>query len=527
VKLRTSTCLLVLAVALNLSVLGIRVHSLLVRSNLTITTGTEGTVIYGVWKTRHHQSLYEGINNTIFSNTLYNFMYYKVAAGVAESLNIDGEGLLLSSRLITLAFAILGALVGFATVARLHLFRNRTHILWAASAIALFWFGTSPVGWWSLTARADLGAACFASLGLLCFLGFLEEESIWILLLASVSFFLAWSFKQSVSFTFLGTIIVSIACRRSWRVLLALVGPFAAGVLAALYIGGANYRFNIITLPSLGTLNLRNAALAIVKAPAENPFLLLTPIFALVVLLLKRPKNGEPEKQSASLNFKVAVLGAIYLCTFAGGAFLCLRAGSDINYFFEAGMLASIAVLPSAILLFNWNKLVCGWFFSLASAVVCCVCLLQIAVFLAPRVQGRIPERWAFLRASTFGRLRLLTRQQEEDRGVLAGLIAAAPKPILIIDDIFAQPWHSTNGAYPAFVIDRVVLAELEMRGVVKDDRIATLIKLQHFRTVVVSEPGYVSVARQNGYDLVTAAPDEFQIFSLHAAKSHPPDANF
>ncbi len=510
--MKTFAKVLVLLVALNLSILAIRVHSFLDLGNLTTTTGTEGSVIYSVWKATNNHPLYEGLS-LILSNTLYNFMYYKTAALVAKTLSVNGQGILLSSRLTTSVFAILGAILGLLTLARLRLFRNGVYMVWGASAIALFWFGTSPVGWWNLTARADLGAVCFASLGLLCFLSFLEADSIGLVLLASLSFFLAWSFKQSIGATFLGTILVSIACRRNWRVLLALIGPFALGVLAALYIGGANYRFNILTLPSLGTFNPSNAALAIAKAPLENPLLYLTPILALTVLLFKRVKNGEPEKGSASLSFQVRVLGSIFLCAFGAGAFLCLRAGSDINYFFEAGMVASIALLPSAIVLFDWNKLASGWFFALASAVVVCVCLIQLAAFVVP-LQVRIPDRLAFLRTSTFGRLRLLTQQQEDERRVLAGLVAAAPKPVLMIDDIFSQPWYSTNGSYPAFVIDPSVLNELRLRGVVQDDRIATLIKSRKFRTVVFSEPDYVSVARENGYDYVTTAPGGLQILS-------------
>ena len=105
-------------------------------------------------ESEHGQPLYEGLN-LILSNTLYNFMYYKTALLVAKTLNIDGDDLMLSSRLTSSLFAILGAIVGLVTVSRLRCFRNRTDIVWAVSAIALFWFGTSPMGWWSLSARGD------------------------------------------------------------------------------------------------------------------------------------------------------------------------------------------------------------------------------------------------------------------------------------------------------------------------------------------------------------------------------------
>jgi len=178
--------------------------------------------------------------------------------------------------------------------------------------------------------------------------------------------------------------------------------------------------------------------------------------------------------------------------------------------------------LPSAILLFNWNRLVSAWFIGLASGVVSCVCIIQLAAFLMPQLPIRVPERLAFFRNSEFGRLRLLTQQREDERRLLAGVLTVAAKPILIIDDIFSQPWHSTNNSYPAFVIDPAVLNELQQRGVVKDDRIATLIKLRRFRTIVLPESNYISVARQSGYDFITTAPGGSQILRLNAATAPP-----
>ena len=49
-SVRTCTTLPVLAVVLNCSILGIRVHNLLQQSALTTTTGTQGSVVYAVWK---------------------------------------------------------------------------------------------------------------------------------------------------------------------------------------------------------------------------------------------------------------------------------------------------------------------------------------------------------------------------------------------------------------------------------------------------------------------------------------------
>jgi hypothetical protein len=514
VSFKTCAGLLVVLLALNLTILGIRVHSLIERGSLTATTGTEGSVVYSVWKARHNYPLYEA-PGLIFTHTLYNFLYYETTASVAKVLNVDADELLLSTRLTTAAFALIGFFAGLMTVARFRLFSDRSHLVLAASAIALFWFGTVPVGWWAWSARPDIGAVCLASFGLLCFLIFLDSGSIWILLLSSFFFFLAWAFKQSIIWTFAGTVLVTLACRRKLKYLAALIGPLALCALGALYLGGADYRFNILTIPSMGFFDAANGVKAIVKNILENPLLFLTPILALAVLMFTKTTAKEPPEPAASSRFRLTVLSSIYLCTLAGGSFLCFRAGSDINYFFEAGMVAAIAALPSAILLFSWSKRASGWFFSLASLMLAGVCLIQLAIYFLPESRENIPSSLAFLRGKDFGRLRLLTQQQEQEQRLLAGLVAAAPKPVLVIDDIISQPWHSTDGRYPAFSIDPIILLNMRLRGVMKDDRIATLIQLHRFSTVVVSVPDHISIARQSGYDFVASLQDGSEVLSL------------
>jgi len=459
-------------------------------------------MIYSVWKARNSYPLYEA-PALVFSSSLYNFMFYETSAWAAEALHLDGDDLLLSARLTTFSLALIGVIVGLATAAGMGFFSERSYGILAGSAIAMFWLGTVPVGWWAWSVRPDVGAVCLASLGLLCYLRFLETGSTWTLLLASLGFLSAWSFKQSIVSTFVGTVLVTLACRRRWKFLLALIGPFAVGVAASLYIGGPDYRFNILRVPSLGLLDLPNAAKAIAKPMLENPLLYLSPILALGVLVLAKTTPEQSGKQPAAWGARLKVLGSIYLCTLAGAALLCLRSESDINYLFEAGMVASIAALPSAIVLFQWSKQASGWFYSLAGAILAGICILQLAICFAPSVHSRIPNSLAFLRTSEFGRLNLLTPPQEQNRRALAGLIAAAPKPVLIIDDIFSQPWHSTNNSYPAFSVDPTILYNLRLRGVIKDDRVATLVKSRRFGTVVLSEPDYISLARQCGYDSV------------------------
>lgn len=509
VNLKTCSALFALLLSLNLAIVGIRVHSLIERGRLTATTGTEGPMVYSVWKARHNYPLYEA-PALVFSNSLYNFMYYQTAASVAKVLHLDGDDLLLSTRLTTATFAVLGFVVGLITVSGFGLFSDISGVVLGACALGIFWFGTVPVGWWAWSARPDVGAACLASVGLLFFLRFLHKESIWKLLLSSLFFFLAWSFKQSIVTTFIGVVLVTLVCRRQWKFLLALVGPIGAGVAAALYLGGANYRFNILTVPSAGFLDLTNAVRVVAKPWVENPILYIAPVLALAVLVFGKKSAGN---SAAALRFQVGVLGSIFLCTAAGGVLLCLRSGSDVNYFFEAGMVAAIAALPSAMLLFESSRKASGWFFSLASLIFAGVCLLQLANFFAPVDRQGIPTHLPLLGASDFGRLRLLTERQERERSGVIGMLASAPKPILVLDDVYSLPWHSTNGSYPAFSADLTLLENLRKRGMIKDDRVVTLIRSRLFASVVLSATDLISLARQNRYDFIATLPDGSSLY--------------
>jgi hypothetical protein len=311
----------------------------------------------------------------------------------------------------------------------------------------------------------------------------------------------------------LGAALAILVWRRNWRPLLVLIGPFVVCVATALYIGGENYRFNILTIPSLGIFYPAFALKIIAKTILENPLLYVAPVLALAVVLSARTA-GKPSTDASML---VRVLGLIYLCALAGGVILCLRAGSDINYFFEAGMVASVAALPIAIFLCTRRRLLAGWFYSLGSLVLATICCIQLALYAGAANRSSMPNRLAVLGTSDFGRLRLLTSAQENNRRRLAALVAAAPKPVLIIDDIFSQPWHSTGGLYPAFSVDPAILKNLELRGIFKDDRIATLIRSRRFRTLIVSDPDHVSVARQSGYQSMAGAPDGSQLLELSA----------
>src|SRR2546423_12135804 len=46
------------------------------------------------------------------------------------------------------------------------------------------------------------------------------------------------------------------------------------------------------------------------------------------------------------------------------------------------------------------------------------------------------------------------TREQIAQRQTMVEALRAAPRPLLIVDEVLSQPWNATNNRHPALVID-------------------------------------------------------------------------
>lgn len=517
---RVSTALLVFLTFLNLSILTIRLHSLVDHGHLTATTGTEGPMIYGVWKASHNHPLYESPESVSFSPTLYNFLFYRAYALPLKALGLEGDRFLAASRLVTLLFGCLGAALGLIAVRVLRGPRGGKEHLWAILAVMLFWFGATPVGWFELSVRPDLGAVCFAAAGLLCFLYFLRGRNALLLVLSSLSFFLAWSFKQSVVLTFVATILVGVIFMRRWKWPVLQIAPFAVCTLAALSLGGATYRFNILTIPTFATVKgWMSVGQLAVKTIAENPTLYVIPMIALAVVLARGWRSAEQPGSSVieSNDSQVRLLGAILLVVLCGTVVLCSRTGSDRNYFFEAGMVGSLAAAPSVRVLAERFGSRTRWLTLPALGVTVVFCLLQLTALSSLSGRGDPVQGRTLFGATEFGRLRLLSQAEVENRSAVVAAMSQAPKPILINDDVFSQPWHSSEDRFPAFVIDPNLLKDLERKKVLLGRTMERLIRMRQFRTLFLREQALAGVAQVTGYQHVSALPGGWTVYAIPA----------
>ena len=500
---RLVTVCLLLAIIPTFAVYGIRIHSLLEQGSFTETTGYEGPMIYGVWKAAHHFPLYESLIHPLSSNTLYNYLFYKSYGVLISGVAPNDPIALLVSRLTTCLFATLGVLFCCIASMVLAVSNDGRRLPNALLAAALFWFSTSPVGWFGISVRPDVAAVAMASLGLLFLLLYLKNSHQQMLLYSSLAFFLAWSFKQSVILTFIGAVCIHILLIRNLRALMLQVLPFTICVGVALYIGGADYRFNILVVPTLGSFAANWAWTFPSKAVLENP--LLYGSLALAALFLIRQNSavaGDFQKFSIhNRSAQVLVFAILIVVTFLGGFALCFRAGADRNYFFEAGVVACVGLVPGLSVLFDGRRRFAKAWTVLGTTAVATVCLIQLASYGLQRSQATAKVwKLPLLGASEFGRLALLSEGQMKARLGLASYIAAQPKPVLVMDDIFSQPFYSTGGLFPAFVQDPNISSDLLKHRIIRTDPMAAAITGHVFPTLLLHDPDLSALALREGY---------------------------
>jgi hypothetical protein len=100
------------------------------------------------------------------------------------------------------------------------------------------------------------------------------------------------------------------------------------------------------------------------------------------------------------------------------------------------------------------------------------------------------------------GRITLDDGPADAVRAALADDVDRLGKPVLIFDDILAQPWHATDGRYPAFVADSFWYWEAKSKGFLKGGGAEELIRRREFRSLVLdaSMVGELGAAREAGY---------------------------
>jgi hypothetical protein len=456
----------------NLAVFGLRLTNGFSKGAFTETTGAERIPIYGVWKAAHGHPVYELPFRPDFPAALYNFSFYYTYGFVVKVLGVDGESLVLAARLVTTAFAVLAALA-FAWNVRM-LSRNRdpgqwsrgparTLMAYSVMAGVLTMFASAGVGWFPFTVRADMASMLFALTGLGLCVGAVHERAPRAFLTASFLFAIGWSFKQS-TIGLLGGVCLFLLLSRRWRDLCALTVPFIAVAGATLLLGGEMYRANALTIPSLSRFrSLFALHQPILLAFVANAYLWSAPTAALAG---GRWQNISGDKAMRMLLLVTAVSSAWCLMALS-------RDGGDRNSLLEAYLAASLLAF-----VLGWRTVrhqigAHRWAGVLLGAVV----VLSVAF---PSAQLIVLDR--------LGDVTLGPAERAREARAIAAWMQAQPHPIFVEDSMLGLPWYSTQGQYPAVVMDNYLyFAVRASGGIVPGAEIERLVRDRRFPTLLLT----------------------------------------
>lgn len=477
--------LLAAVLALNAVVFAVRLTSVIHSYRLFITEGAEGPHVYAIWRAVHGYPLYEWPDQPFFTLTFYNFLFYRTYAVVLRVLGTDGEGILFGGRLITLAFALggcfayRGLLLDLANGGRGDAYTRA----YASLLAPVLWLGTNFTAWWALSIRPDVPAVALATMGLWVLVRALRSNRLAPVALASAAFGLAWTFKQSTVLTFGAATLYLVALRRDLLRAALLASPFAILAAATLLLGGPAFRYNVITAPALSGFSWTQAAAIAGRVALQNAYVWVFPVLGWWWLRRERPV----EQPGARRDDVEALLPVVALVALLAGLVALGREGSNKNHLLEGYLVTGLVASRTLFAL----RARAGSPSAQRGAVAAAALLVPMIVF--PALQLALPNR--------FGVTRLATAEMRAAKRELARRVDALPKPAVVLDDVLAQPWHSSGGRYPAVVLDNVWFDIAARRGMLRHGGPETLLTRGLARSALVPAGGpYYRAAQAAGW---------------------------
>jgi hypothetical protein len=449
-----------------LAVSALRFGTLAFHSDVVETTGGEGPCIYGIWKVARGFSLYEDPDKGNYALTLYNYLFY-YAYGLPLKAALDtGHAILLWGRFISMFAAVAGAIGEWMFIRDLARGNwSPTKGFLSACLCIPIWLGPLA-GWYPFSNRPDMLALAFVAWGLFSYWRGISTEQVWLAVAGSLFFFLAWSVKQSAVWIFAGLLMYLALSRPKMVHVLALVLPFSFLASAALGLGSAVYRHNILWAPSISRFGLAILARNAVLALASDPFAWM---FCGVFILVGRKAMFLRifGARAWSLFWSMACV-TLLMCSLA-----CAKDGSSQNHFLEAAVALSAFAIAALITVAR----------TAPSLIRVSALALLLATAVLPTLQALFP--WGLDSRLGWHSLRITNAADLARRHFAAGL-KRLPKPIFTDDDIFAMPWYSTDDHHPAFSIDHVFYDEAQRQGKLKDGGIAFLVRQRYFGSLVI-----------------------------------------
>jgi hypothetical protein len=484
-----------------------------VRLAATVTRGEycdavcEAPCVYNVWKVQNGQPLYEWPIREPYSLTFYNVAFYHSYARVLQAFGVGGSDIILGGRLLTVLWGLLGALVSYRLTAALAEPAAWTPVArWLAACYSVFlWFGSSATAWFALSVRPDVPSFVLALAGLLVYARWGPTRPWTGCLAAALLFYLAWAFKQSTVGLLAGTCLHAFFCGRRKGPALALALSCAALMACTLWWGGETYRFNVLKVPRLAPIDLHSGKPGyLLQSLVTNAFVWLFPAACLLVRVLPGRAAGDAPGLRSYLGSRIAVIALPSATAVAWCVFAVFREGADKNTLLEGYIGLGTC---SLVLLINrlgrpgqpasaWNAGLLGFG------------ILAMAAF--PLVQLAFPDR--------LGNLTIATPSEHEKAATFAAYLHRLPRPLLVEDGFYAQPWHATDGCYPAYVPDVHWYCMAKARGWMTDGGLEKLVRQRKFRCLLLGRNLVSpSMASEAGYQPASFPPGvDSQGFALY-----------
>jgi hypothetical protein len=390
-----------------------------------VTSGAEQEALDSIWRRALGLPVYTDPHAIPYTASCFNWLFYavygSVARAVLDGLHLNEAWLPTICRGFTLCLATVGVALFAITIRALQAARSEATsfprpeiVSWCIAIVfGILAFFNPLCGFWIITARPDIGAVLLELVGGALLFRYLRGGGMGWIALAALALEGAWSFKQSALGALAGIVLTLVLLRRG-RALGLLAAMWFGGVMAALLLGGPDYRQQLY----LGQIHsgfsaawaLRHFGVALLKMP------LIAVALVDWTLAAKRCRADSVLRAA----------GLILISTLALNFVASTKVGAGDYYFLPAG------VWSVFWLGFSIRRANAGWMngaFSLALIVI----FLDVVAVLTG-LTGRIDCRDA--------------RQPYEH---LARYLAARPGPVFVQDTYGDLPWISPTS--PHFIV--------------------------------------------------------------------------
>ncbi|MBI2470448.1 MAG: hypothetical protein HYV59_04300 [Planctomycetes bacterium] len=223
------------------------------------TSGWEEEDLYAMWKYIKGMGIYTDRYSVPYAASVYNWLFYQsygfIIKNIISLFSLNTSWIPTIGRFFTLAGALFGVFICYASFIQLSEVKNRTMSTLAFSFSLLTFLGPL-VGFWAFTVRPDVWSFVFEVTGIFFFWKYYSRNKIKAIFFAAIALYCSWAFKQS-GFLTVVAILVFLIIKKDFKAffmfsLLMIIFYFATFLLGdkeyvdtILYHGEREFSINL------------------------------------------------------------------------------------------------------------------------------------------------------------------------------------------------------------------------------------------------------------------------------------------